>query len=248
MHPRPSRLSVLLVLLVVASSSLPLASAAPSDADLTAYLPRVSNYRGTPPSSLELIDAALQRGEITAETALIYKVYVIFSDTRLPARFRGDDRAVVDGDAVKLAKVQFDGLSPAAQTVLAPYLIPPIYRGSWEDPVPADGARPLAPLDCGSVTPDKWEYLDGKHARVWWKSARRRQPQPGARVHARHPGLLRCPRRLRVQDRVRLAVRGDRHVGHVMDLSQYGSGRRLLKVVFPTQQRPAAAGTQERHA
>src|SRR5438105_4825846 len=42
-----------------------------------------------PPTSEELIDQALARGTIAAETVLIDKVYVAFSDPRLPAQYRG---------------------------------------------------------------------------------------------------------------------------------------------------------------
>src|SRR5690349_2912673 len=50
----------------------------------TTYVPLVATF----PTSDALIDAALQRGELTAETALIYHVYVLFGDRRLPAQYK----------------------------------------------------------------------------------------------------------------------------------------------------------------
>jgi hypothetical protein len=178
MQSRLSRLGSVTVILIIATSSLLPASAAPTMATHKVLLPVVANY-ATPLTSEQLIDAALARGEISAETAIVYKVYVVFGDSRLPARFHGDDRTATDGDSVKTAMAQFSSLSPSAQAILAPYLIPPIYEGSWEDPTPATAVRFAADLTCKDVTPDTWQYVDGAYCRVWWKKSR-----PGDRTAA----------------------------------------------------------------
>ncbi|MCO6449638.1 MAG: hypothetical protein J5I90_02505 [Caldilineales bacterium] len=85
------------------------------------------------PASFTLIDQALERGEIDDETALIYEVFATFGDERLPWRFQGDDSGVIDSDAVSEATQRFAELSPAARETLVPFLIPPIYAGSWYD-------------------------------------------------------------------------------------------------------------------
>src|SRR5262245_41738838 len=43
----------------------------------------------TTTTSFELIDRALAAGEISEETALIYRVFHVFEDDRLPGAFRG---------------------------------------------------------------------------------------------------------------------------------------------------------------
>ncbi len=199
MLSRLSRLGLLITLLIVTTSPIQ-GHPVLQTTDPTIFLPLISTSSGVSLTSDQLIDAALARGEISAETALVYRVYVVFGDSRLPVHLRGDDRTVVDGDIIKAARTQYASLSPAAQAILAPYLIPPIYRGSWEDPASATGvdtAHPSTPLrsaqddistalrlspkdlTCGEVTPDKWEYVDGAYARVWWKQAR-----PGDRAAA----------------------------------------------------------------
>jgi len=179
MHSRLSRLGVFMVLLIIASSSPTRGSAVPPTATHRVLLPLVSNNHTLPLTSDQLIDAALERGEISEETALVYKVYVVFVDSRLPARFRGDDRTVIDGDTVKAAMEQYASLSPSAQATLAPYLIPPIYEGSWEDPNATADVRVAADMTCGDITPDTWQYVDGTYVRVWWKKSR-----PGDRTAA----------------------------------------------------------------
>ena len=58
-----------------------------SQGEFSVYLPLVTHT--IPPTSFQLIDQALARGEITAETALIYKVFAAFGDDRLPSPYRG---------------------------------------------------------------------------------------------------------------------------------------------------------------
>ena len=65
------------------------------------------------------IDQALARGEIDAETALVYKTYAAFNDPRLPARFHGDDSQDVDSSIVAEVGQRFDTLSPATQALLS---------------------------------------------------------------------------------------------------------------------------------
>src|SRR5205823_10443603 len=83
------------------------------------------------PTSFALIDQAEASGAINSETALLYRVYSLFSDARLPAQFRGDDKAVFD--SVYLAEVmhQYGTLSPSVRAAVQPFLIPPAYQGSW---------------------------------------------------------------------------------------------------------------------
>ena len=108
----------------------PAAAAAPAPT-FPLFLPLVSH---TPtPTSFTLIEQARERGEIDDETALVYQVFATFGDERLPIRFRGDDSGVIDSDAVSEATLRFADLSPTTRETLVPFLIPPVYAGSWYD-------------------------------------------------------------------------------------------------------------------
>jgi hypothetical protein len=136
---------------------------------------------GTTSSSSELIDAALAAGEIDAETALTYKVFAVYLDPRLPAKYAGDDSGSFEAQAVEDFRVGFDTLSPATQAMLAPYLLRPADVGSWRDPgvraamgAPRERAlalreQPLARPTCQGAL-SGWAVVDttnGK-ARVWY--------------------------------------------------------------------------------
>lgn len=100
------------------------------------------------PTSGDLIEDALEAGDIDEETALLYRVYAEFGDERLPAQYEGDDRDLIHGDAVWDAVEQFDGLSPATQELLQPFLLPPNAPGSWENQRSASTAGgPASPPD-----------------------------------------------------------------------------------------------------
>ncbi len=86
------------------------------------------------PSGIELIDEALENGDIDEETALIYKIFYAFNDDRLPAAYAGgfgtgDFRTSI----TKKAAYLYESLSPDAQLIIGPFLVPPIYKGSWWD-------------------------------------------------------------------------------------------------------------------
>ncbi|MFQ5472653.1 MAG: hypothetical protein ACE5FA_07200, partial [Dehalococcoidia bacterium] len=97
--------------------------------------PSIGETVGPPPSSFDLIDQAVLDGSIDDETGLIYKVYTVFGDDRLPGQYKGDDSGgPKDSFIITDVQSQFDTLSPEAQAILRPFLIPPIYMGSWASP------------------------------------------------------------------------------------------------------------------
>ncbi|MCO6453407.1 MAG: hypothetical protein J5I90_21675 [Caldilineales bacterium] len=102
-----------------------------STAEYRVYLPFVDHSRL--PDSFTLIDDAQKRGEFDDETALIYAVFATFGDARLPWRFHGDNSGVIDSDAVSEATLRFADLSPTTRETLVPFLVPPVYAGSWYD-------------------------------------------------------------------------------------------------------------------
>lgn len=105
--------------------------AIPTARTFSMFLPFVNHQR--PPTSFELIEQARKRGEIGDETALTYEVFATFGDERLPQRFRGNDSGVIDSHAVVEATQRFAALSPTTRETLVPFLIPPVYAGSWYD-------------------------------------------------------------------------------------------------------------------
>jgi hypothetical protein len=81
--------------------------------------------------SSTLLAQALADNAITPEEELIYRTYATFGDSRLPAQFQGAPSDV--GNDLLLAEVAnaIDTLSPAAQEILRPFLLPPMYAESW---------------------------------------------------------------------------------------------------------------------
>jgi hypothetical protein len=88
----------------------------------------------------ELIDAALARGEISAGAALTYKVFALFRDARLPAKYQGAVDEESDSAVLEEATAAFATLSPAAQQAITPFLQRPADAGSWASPAPAGAA------------------------------------------------------------------------------------------------------------
>lgn len=92
-----------------------------------------------PPSSAvatsdALIDAALQSGTIDEETAFVFRVFAFYDDPRLPVEYRGLDQEELDSSLLLKLTKRFTTLSSSARETLRPFLIPPIYQGSWGDP------------------------------------------------------------------------------------------------------------------
>ena len=135
-------------------------------------------------TSLDLIDQAVTDGELDSETALIYKTYAAFNDPRLPAEYAGDASGVVNPDFLWEATGNFDTLSPATQEILAPFLIPPMYSGSWWDlqqsslnSAADDFCHPLRE-DCPML--EDWKYIAGTNVNVWYQVRYESQDQAKA--------------------------------------------------------------------
>jgi|KBSSwiStaDraftv2_1062776.scaffolds.fasta_scaffold02680_15 Bacterial Ig-like domain (group 2) len=82
-------------------------------------------------TSESLIDAALAQNRIDAETALTYRVFAVFGDERLPIAYEGAPSAAPPHLLLRELMTTIGTLSPAAQAVLRPFLLPPIYADSW---------------------------------------------------------------------------------------------------------------------
>jgi hypothetical protein len=169
---------------------------APVATQHTVYLPLVARP-GVSPSSDELIDAARERGEIDAETALIYHVFVAFGDPRLPAKYHGDDSQPSEREIIGELAARFNQLSPQAKATLEPFTVPPYHTGSWWDlrqnhTLAATAAIAPAELRCGQNGKvddplwNQWHYVDsaGGAVRIWWQ-ARYSNDEAKARNYAR---------------------------------------------------------------
>lgn len=91
----------------------------------------VKVYPGTAASGSALIDAALANKRISAEQALMYQVFALLGDERLPAEFDGAPDAGPHHLLLRDLMTTVGSLSAATQDVLRPFLLPPIYADSW---------------------------------------------------------------------------------------------------------------------
>lgn len=157
-------LSIMLVFLCLATPMLVSADAPTSDHFV--YMPLLLSP-APPRSSEELIDAAVGRGEIDDETALIYKVFAAFGDDRLPERYRGDDSQVEDSDVLQVVAEQFDSLSPHTQATLQPFLVRPTAPESWLEQA-LTGFTPTSSPAIPGVIWGKIDTANGK-IKVWYQ-------------------------------------------------------------------------------
>jgi len=133
-------------------------------------------HAASPPvaeTSESLIADALQRGEIDADTALMYGIFADFGDPRLPAQFRGTVTSDFDSTSAAEAVARWDSLSPSVQQAIAPFLIPPFQKGSWADqqsPLRASSVHANDIALCGDVDTKNWDSVASISGtvRVWW--------------------------------------------------------------------------------
>ncbi|MDF1553661.1 MAG: hypothetical protein P1P84_11395 [Deferrisomatales bacterium] len=75
-------------------------------------------------TSMQLIAAAVEAGEIDADTAVEYQVYSVKADDKLPERYRGG-RPMKDATGVlRQARARYPELRSDVQERLRPYLYP----------------------------------------------------------------------------------------------------------------------------
>lgn len=98
---------------------------------------------GTTPSAQSLIAADLQAGKLSAEKALVYRVFAEFGDRRLPAKYRGDAGAEEDATILREASAAYATLSKAAKKQLFPFFLPPAAAASWAN-LPSSSSPPPA--------------------------------------------------------------------------------------------------------
>jgi hypothetical protein len=118
-----------------------------------------------PPTTFQLIDGGVVKGEIDAETALLYKVYATFGDPRLPQAYVGDPPGQQDHGLMMEVADLWPSLSGPTQLLLEPFLTPPTYAGSWY----ASGSA-VKRSSTQSVSSD-WTQIPTARAIVWYAAA-----------------------------------------------------------------------------
>lgn len=129
-----------------------------------------------------LLSEAVVNGDISQQQALLYEVYALFGDDRLPLQYRGDNSTGELDHALDELASQYDTLSEETRAALDPYLVPPYYTGSWWEQRTTAGINaklgkpmarenpPCSPRDDCNLNTNKWDYVDtgnGK-VRVWY--------------------------------------------------------------------------------
>jgi hypothetical protein len=110
-------------------------------------------------TSGELIDAAVARGEISSEQALLYGVYLACGDPRLPAPYRGHDVRPPEKNILWEADVAWASLSPGIQQALHAFF--------------TEGLAAQPGLACR----DELARLKGDRT-VWWVAGLQEQQPP----------------------------------------------------------------------
>lgn len=149
-------------------------------------------------TSAEQITQALADGKLDEVTALKYQVFSQFSDPRLPAEYAGAANLSTDSHIVDQLAAKFFTLSAEDQAAMLPFLVPPVYKGSWGDPAFVPAAPSPGPtsapkyksdafdefkndLPCDYIDQENWDSITALHApvRFWWLKSR---PGDGAMV------------------------------------------------------------------
>lgn len=124
-----------------------------------------------PKSTIQMIDDAVLKGDITPDKGLIYKVFALFKDNRLPEHYRGAFSDMVDGtDTMMMLHNRYKEMSLEDRTVVYPYLLPIYSDGSWYQLRKAKkisnsfrspaAAPPAAPL---------WKSVGTGKVKVWYE-------------------------------------------------------------------------------
>jgi len=144
-------------------------------------------YASTDATHSALIAVALAQNRISAEQALMYRVFARFGDERLPAEFDGAPTSGADHMLMREVSGKLPTLSQAAQDALLPFLLPPIYAQSWYaqqlgrapraaaaavrwPPTAAGRERPQAlTVNCeATLNPDGWLKRSTAHFNIYY--------------------------------------------------------------------------------
>ena len=95
----------------------------------------VAEVAGDPTrTSDDLIEEAREAGTLSEEEALLYRVYAAFGSPNLPAAYRGRVDPQLDTRLGVEINERWSSLSVGVQAAIVPFIMPPLYEGSWGDP------------------------------------------------------------------------------------------------------------------
>src|ERR1043166_3049873 len=166
----------------------------------------------TAKTSDTLIADALQRGEIDADTALMYRVFADFGDPRLPSRFQGDVPPEFDSTSTAEAVARWDSLPAPVQDAIGPFLVPPFQHGSWADKQTTPHASSVHANDdeiafafCGNVNTDDWDSVASISGtvRVWWMRIHPEDEKVALALAGKSEGILQQYRGLLGRDPIK---------------------------------------------
>ncbi len=131
----------------------------------------------TTASSGQLINQALAAGQLTPQQALVYQTLARFGSADLPAQYQGIPNPREFSDTSTALLSQLSTLSPDQQAAVAPYLVPPISAGSWQQPAAvhtATRARSLfstrATGSSSEASVAAWATLVLPHFKIWYRT------------------------------------------------------------------------------
>jgi len=129
-------------------------------------------------SSYTKIEEAKSSGELSPGQALLFEMYALSGDGRLPKKYRGPGD-IPSGMVFSNLASSFEGLPAADQARLFPYTLQPLNRGSaWgrSGKVRASASISAAPApDCSNLEKVKgvWAGIKSEHAWFWFRTGRR---------------------------------------------------------------------------
>ncbi len=137
-------------------------------------------------SSWGRIEAARASGKLSQAKALLYELYAMRGDKRLPRAYTGPGE-LPSGTVFANLAAAFPSLSAADQALLAPYMIEPRYRQSAWGPSKHSRLAPRATASADTVCDDldslsgAWKGIKTAHAWFWTRPG---NPAASARAGA----------------------------------------------------------------
>ncbi len=127
-------------------------------------------------SAAALIEADRAAGRISMEQSLLFRVYAVFGDERLPSKYAGDAGGAPDDLVLRDVAANWRKLSSRARRILTPFTRPPAAKGSWFSKLSGPGAQTAErgdeydPCTSQQFSDPGWKNVSaaGGKVRIWW--------------------------------------------------------------------------------
>ncbi|MBF0363884.1 MAG: hypothetical protein HQK49_22890 [Oligoflexia bacterium] len=125
-----------------------------------------------PVLAFDLIDKAVKDKVISKEEGIIYKVFALHGDNRLPSQYSGSLGHDLLTGQIRSIKNNWNNYSKEMQNILRPFLIPPSSSDSWYFlPSINSTNKTTSTSTKTTATPIKSFFIDIKYNfRIWWYS------------------------------------------------------------------------------